>query len=101
MRSASAVLIGPIWAIENTAMMMMYGAKASQMSFLLSAWSSSRRRISSSCWASCVDAPAIAGCAPPVSSPSSGSDGCHTRSRAMIAPAEASEAMMSVSSTET
>ena len=34
-------------------------------------------------------------------SPSSGSLGCHTRSRAMIAPADSSEATMSVSSTET
>jgi hypothetical protein len=95
-------LIGPIWAIENTAMMMMYGAKASQMSFLESAGSSSRLRISSSCRASAVAAPAIAGRgpAPPVS-PSSGSAGCQTRSVAMMAPAESSDATMSVSSTET
>ena len=100
-RSARKVLIGPIWAIEKTAMMMMYGANASQTSFLESAWSSSRRRTSSSWLASAVAAPAIAGRPTPERSPSSGSPGCQTRSSAMIAPAESSEATMSVSSTET
>ena len=47
---------------------------------------------------SAVDAPAIAGRVN--RSPCSGSAGCHTRRSATIAPAESSEATMSVTSTE-
>jgi hypothetical protein len=42
----------------------------------------------------------MAGRGLPERSPSSGSLGCQTRRRAMIEPAESSEATMSVSSTE-
>ena len=61
--------------------------------------SSLRRRTSCSCTASAVAAPAIAGrlkrCSPCI-----GSDGLQTRSSATMAPADSSEATMSVISTE-
>ena len=61
--------------------------------------SSLRRSTSRSCAASAVAAPAIAGRVKRPS-PCSGSEGCHTRSSATMAPADSSEATMSVISTD-
>ncbi len=61
---------------------------------------SSLRATSRSSAGSCDSAPATAGRPGPEGSANSGSEGCHTRRKATMAPVPSSEATMSVSSTE-
>src|SRR3954452_15350898 len=99
--SVSQFLTGVHWAIAKTTMMIAYGAYARTTSPPLSCLRS-LRAMSASSAGLCASAPATAG--RPGTAPSSSktvSDGCQTRSNSTIDAAETSDAMMSVSSTET
>ena len=90
------------FASAKTTTMMMYGAKASSFSRVVSSsadWS--RRRTLRSSAGSWAEAPAIVGSGPLVASVASGSEGFQTRRKPTSAKVETSAAMMSVSSTET